>query len=196
MNRNYLRTVASAAAIALACGALTAGNLTGDVSGGKGMAAVYVDAIAGKTFPAPAKHAVMDQKGLMFQPHVMIVQVGTTVDFLNSDKVQHNIFWPVINGNKKLGHNMGTWPTGQSRSFQFTTPGVAPLLCNVHPEMSGYLVIVPTPYSAMSDASGHYKIENLPPGQYTVSAWREGMKVQSKPVTVTSDATLDFALSK
>ncbi len=170
-----------------------ADSLSGSVGGGKGSAVVYVNAIAGKTFDAPAKHVSMDQKGLKFVPHVVVVQTGTTVDFLNGDKVQHNIFWPSINGNKKMSHNMGTWPTGQVRSFKFEQPGIVPLLCNVHPEMSGYIIVSPTPYFAEVDADGNYKIDNLPAGQYSVSAWKEGKKVVSKPVTVSGAAKLDFS---
>jgi plastocyanin len=173
-----------------------AGSIAGKVSGGRGAAVVYVEAVAGKTFPAPAKHVVVDQKSLLFQPHVVAVLAGSTVDFLNSDNVAHNIFWPSISGNKKLSHNMGTWPKGETRPFKFDTPGVVPLLCNVHPEMSGYIVVVPTPYFAEVEASGDYKIDNLPDGAYTVTSWREGMKAQTKPVTVSGAATADFSLSK
>jgi plastocyanin len=173
-----------------------AGTITGKVTGGRGAAVVYVEAIAGKTFPAPAKHLVMDQKSLLFQPHVVVVVAGSTVDFLNSDNVAHNIFWPAVSGNKKLSHNMGTWPKGEIRPFKFDAPGVVPLLCNVHPEMSGYIIVVPTSYYAEADASGDYKIDNIPDGAYTVTAWREGMKSQSKPTTVSGAATADFALSK
>ena len=91
---------------------------------------------------------------------------------------------------------MGTWPSGQKRTFKFDAPGVIPLLCNVHPEMSAYIIVTPTPYFAVTDADGSYKIANLPEGQYTVSAWHEGMKVQSKPVKVAGDTTADFAPSK
>jgi plastocyanin len=177
----------------LAVGLAVAGSLSGTVGGGKGSAVVYINAIPGKTFDPPAKHVAMDQKGLKFVPHVIVVQAGITVDFLNGDKVQHNIFWPSINGNKKLSHNMGTWPTGEIRSFKFTQPGVVPLLCNVHPEMSGYIIVSPTPYFAEAAADGSYKIDNLPDGQYTVSAWKEGKKVVSKPVTVSGNAKLDFS---
>jgi plastocyanin len=176
--------------------AAQAATLSGKVAGAKGPSAVYVDAIAGKSFPTPAEHVVMDQKSLLFQPHTLIVQLGTTVDFLNSDKVAHNIFWPSVSGNKKMSHNMGTWPSGEKRAFKFDTPGVVPLLCNVHPEMSAYVLVVPTPYYAETDAEGNYKIQNVPDGSYTVSAWHEGMKVQSKPVTIAGQAALDFALSK
>ena len=151
---------------------------------------------SGKTFPAPAKPLVMDQKSLLFQPHVLAVSLGATVQFLNSDKVQHNIFWPSISGNKKMSHNMGTWPTGEERSFKFDTPGVVPLLCNVHPEMSGFIIVSPTPYFAETDASGNFKIADVPDGSYTVSAWHEGMKIQSKPVTVSGNATVEFSLAK
>jgi plastocyanin len=179
-----------------ACAAVNGGSISGKVSGGRGTAVVYVDAMPGKTFPAPAKHFVIDQKSLVFHPHVLAVPLGGTVDFLNGDNVAHNIFWPSIAGNKKLSHNMGTWPKGEIRPFKFDTPGVVPLLCNVHPEMSAFIIVSPTPYYVESEASGEFKIENVPDGAYTVTAWREGMKIQSKPVTVSNAATVDFELAK
>jgi plastocyanin len=183
-------------ALLAACLVASAGTISGKVAAGKGSSVVWVDAIAGKTFPPPAKPQLMDQKSLLFQPHVVAVQVGATVEFLNSDKVQHNIFWPAISGNKKLGHNLGTWPSGEKRSFKFDTPGVVPLLCNVHPEMSGFVIVCPTPYFAVTDDEGNYKITEVPDGSYTVSAWHEGAKLQSKPVSVSGDAKQDFSLSK
>lgn len=176
--------------------AASAGTISGKVSGVSGESVVYVDVIQGKTFPAPSEHPLMDQKGLMFTPHIMTVQVGTTVDFLNSDSVAHNVFWTSVGGNKKLTHNLGTWPKGEKRSFKFDNPGAVPLLCNVHPEMAGYIVVSPTPYFATTDKSGAYKIENVPDGSYTVTAWHEGAKGQSKPVTVAGDSKADFTLSK
>src|SRR5208283_5613368 len=101
--------------IAGMCTAVWAGDIEGKVTGMKGQSVVYVDAIAGKTFPAPKEHPVIDQKGLMFVPHIVVVQQGSTVDFLNSDTVAHNVFWTAISGNKKLGHNLGTWPKGEKR---------------------------------------------------------------------------------
>jgi plastocyanin len=174
----------------------SAGTIGGKVSGVNGESVVYVEAIAGKTFPAPTAKPVMDQKGLMFQPHLVVVEQGTTVEFLNSDKVAHNVFWPSVGGNKKLTHNLGTWPQGEKRAFKFDNPGAVALLCNVHPEMSGYVVVTPTPYFATTDKSGEYKIENVPDGSYTVTAWHEGAKNQSKPVNVSGDGKADFTLSK
>jgi plastocyanin len=173
-----------------------AGTISGKVSGVVGESVVYVDVIQGKTFPAPTQEPVIDQKGLMFQPHIVVVQQGTTVQFLNSDSVAHNVFWISIGGNKKLGHNLGTWPKGEKRPFKFDNPGAVPLLCNVHPEMSGYVVVSPTPYFALTDKSGEYKIENVPDGSYTITGWHEGAKNQSKQVTLAGDTKADFTLSK
>jgi plastocyanin len=193
MKRNALVILMTIAALALAA---QAGTISGKVSGVTGESVVYVNTIAGKTFPAPAQTPIIDQKGLLFQPHITAVQVGTTVEFLNSDSVAHNVFWPSISGNKKLGHNLGTWPRGEKRPFKFDNPGVVSLLCNVHPEMSGYVVVSPTPYFAVTDKSGEYKIENVPDGSYNVVAWHEGSKEQSKAVAVSGDTKADFTLSK
>ena len=171
-----------------------AGTIEGKVSSGNSV--VYVDSIPGKTFPASTKDPLIDQKGLKFNPTVLVVQQGTTVDFQNDDTVQHNVFWPSISGNKKEGHNLGTWPKGEKRSFKFDQPGVVPLLCNVHPEMAGYIVVSPTPYFAETDAGGNFKIENVPDGKYNVVAWHEGMKTQTKPVDVAGTGKVEFTLAK
>src|ERR1019366_3514966 len=193
MKRTFMMVMLVVAMMSLAA---SAGSIGGKVSGVSGESVVYVDTIAGKTFPAPTAKPVIDQKGLMFVPHIVVVQQGTTVEFLNSDKVAHNVFWPSVGGNKKLTHNLGTWPQGEKRPFKFDNPGAVPLLCNVHPEMAGYVVVAPTPYFALTDKSGDYKIENVPDGSYTVIAWHEGAKNSSKPVTVAGDSKADFTLSK
>ena len=193
MKNHVLNAIAVVAVLAVAA---NAGTISGKVSGVAGESVVYVDTITGKAFPAPAQHPVVDQKGLLFQPHITVVQAGTTVDFLNSDSVAHNVFWTSVGGNKKLGHNLGTWPKGEKRSFKFDTPGAVPLLCNVHPEMAGYIIVSPTPYFARTDKSGDYRIENVPDGSYSVTAWHEGAKNQSKAVSVSGDTKTDFTLSK
>jgi plastocyanin len=151
--------------------------------------AVYVDAIPGKKFDPPSEHVTIDQRQMAFVPKVTVVIQGTTVDFLNSDSVGHNVYWPSISGNKKLGHNLGTWPKGEKKSFQFNDPGAASLLCNVHPEMSGTLVIVPTPYFAVTDRDGAFEIKNVPPGTYTLKTWSEDGKVTTQSVTVAAGTT-------
>lgn len=171
-----------------------AGTIEGKVSLGNSV--VYVDTIAGKSFPAPSQPALMGQKGLAFVPHILVIQEGTTVDFQNDDAVQHNIFWPSVGGNKKESHNMGTWPKGDKRSFKFDYSGVMPLLCNVHSEMSGFIVVSPTPYFVRSDSAGNYKIDNVPDGKYNVVAWHEGSKPVKKMVDVSGTGKADFTLAK
>jgi plastocyanin len=191
------RSVAIAVTILMISAAALAGTLSGKVSGASGTSVVYVDTVAGKTFPAPDKHVVIDQKGLLFQPHVTAIQVGTTVDFLNSDNVAHNVFWPSVGGDKKATHNLGTWPKGQKKSFKFDKPGAVPLLCNVHPEMSGFVIVSPTPYFAETDAQGNYKIADVPDGDYKVVAWHEGSKAAApKAVSVKGDTKADLTVSK
>jgi plastocyanin len=148
--------------------------------------AVYVDAIPGKKFDPPAEHVAVDQRKMNFVPRVTVVVQGTTVDFVNSDSVGHNVYWPSVSGNKKLAHNLGTWPKGEKKSFQFNDPGAASLLCNVHPEMSAFVVIVPTPYSAVTDSDGSFEIKDVPPGTYTLKTWSEDGKVTTQSVTVAS----------
>jgi plastocyanin len=151
--------------------------------------AVYVDVIADKKFDAPKDHIVIDQRKMAFLPHVVAVQQGTTVEFLNSDPVGHNVYWPSVSGNKKLSHNLGTWPKGEKKPFQFNDLGTASLLCNVHPEMSGYVVVVPTPYFAVTDKDGNFEIKNIPAGKYTLKTWSEDGKPTTQAVDVSSAST-------
>ena len=193
-----MKVKAALAAVLMAGWCLTAwaGSISGKVSGMKGRSVVYVDTIAGKTFPAPKEHPVIDQKGLLFSPHIVAIQQGTTIEFLNSDNVQHNVYWSAVGNDKKAGHNMGTWPKGEKRPFTFDKAGVVPLLCNVHPEMGGYLIVSPTPYFAETDDIGSYTIKDVPEGNYTLIVWHEGAKEQKKPVTVSGDTKADFTVSK
>ena len=173
-----------------------AGTITGKVTGVSGTSVVYINSVGGQTFPAPAKRALMGQKGMAFLPHVLAVQQGTTVDFVNGDKVAHNVFWPSISGNRSLEHNLGTWGYGETRSFIFTRPGVVPLLSNRDPKMAGFIVVSPTPSFATTDNSGNYKIANVLDGTYKLSVWHDGVKVQSKSVNGAGAATADFVLRK
>ncbi len=176
--------------------AAMAGDIQGKVTGMKGKSVVYVDTIAGKSFPAPKDHPVINQKGLMFAPHIVAVQQGATVDFQNDDNVAHNVFWPSVGSDKKQTKNLGTWPKGDKRSFTFDKAGVVPLLCNVHPDMAGYLIVSPTPYFAVTDESGNYKIKDVPDGSYKLVVWHEGAKNQSIPVTLSGAGKADFTLNR
>ena len=200
-----LKMIVLPAIVLLTAGSLASFAWAGDVKGkvtAQGVRspeniAIYLDSVPGKTFPPPAPHPVMDQSHLAFVPHVLIVLQGTTVDFKNEDPVGHNVYWPAINHNRKLAHNMGTWPQGISKPFTFNDVGDVPLLCNVHPEMSGYIVVVPTPYFALTDKEGSFTIKNVPPGQYTIKTWSEEAKPETQAVTVgTGVANVTLTVTK
>jgi plastocyanin len=176
------------------------GNITGKVKA-KGAknganAVIYIDKVKGKTFDAPKEHARMDQKDLTFKPHVLPVLVGTTVDFMNSDDVLHNVYSPDQCTGK---FNLGSWPKGQMKSFTFKEPGCTPtLLCNVHPEMEGFVVVCETPWYGVSSEDGSFKIKDVPPGKYTLKIWHEKLKGKDVEVTVPEkgDVAMDFEIHK
>lgn len=156
-------------------------------------AVVYVDTIAGKAFPPPAGHARIDQKNMQFLPHVLAVQAGTTVDFLNSDAVLHNVFSPDACADR---FNLGTWPQGQVKSFTFKKDCFAALLCKVHPEMEGFIAVLPTPYFAVTAADGSYHIKGVPDGTYMVRVWHPKLKAAQKSVKVAGDTEANFDIAK
>jgi plastocyanin len=146
-------------------------------------ALVYVDRVEGKTFP-PAKQAVvMSQKNLVFKPHILPVLIGTTVDFTNDDTVVHNVFAPP--GSAKQ-FNLGTYGVGVSKKVTFDAPGEVPLLCNVHAEMLGFVIVLQNPYYGLTDKAGNFELKGVPPGTYKLKVWHE--KLQGSEQTVTVEA--------
>jgi plastocyanin len=186
-------TLALLAAAAPAGASSLEGTVKTPSGRGAGDAVVYLGEIPGKTFPPPSAHQVVDQKEMVFTPHVLVVLVGTTVDFLNADPLLHNVFSPDKCAEK---FNLGSWPQGQVRSYTFKQPCAATLLCNVHPEMEAFVVAVPTPYFAVTAEDGGYTIAEVPDGAYTVKVWHPKLKETSRQVTVAGATTADFELKK
>lgn len=179
---------------------MLAGDIQGKVTAkgrkNNGGAVIYISKIEGKTFAPPKEHAKIDQKNLTFNPHILPIVNGTTVDFHNSDDVLHNVFSPDGCAEK---FNLGTWPKGESKSYTFKNPGcISVMLCNVHPEMEAYVLVLETPYYAVSENDGSYKIKDIPPGKYTLKCWHEKLKETSAEITVTTTGTVtqDFVLKK
>jgi hypothetical protein len=156
-------------------------------------AVVYIEQASGTFTPGVGN---MDQKSMQFIPHVLPVLIGTTVKFLNSDPTPHNVFSP----DGKF--NLGTWPQGQTKDYVFDKcakfPCAYTLLCRVHPEMEGFIVVLQNPFFAVSGKDGHYAIENVPAGKYSVGIWHPKLKGQVKPATVAASGavTLDFTIAK
>ncbi len=196
MKRLSLGSIAVMAAVLVAASGF-AGTITGKVTipHARTLAdvVVYVDAAPG-TYPPPKAHAVMNQKNLAFVPHVMPVVAGTTVDFLNSDAVLHNVFTP----DKCAGKfNLGTWPKGEVRSVKFDKTGCSPvLLCNVHPEMEAFVVVLQNPYAGVTDKTGAYTIADVPEGKYTLRVWNRKFLDATGTVTVpkSGEAKCDLVL--
>src|ERR1700676_5275786 len=199
-----MNTIRRAAPVAILLGALLVAGIAhaADVKGkisavGLKSAeniAVYIDTVPGKKFDPPVQHVPVDQRNLKFTPHTIIILRGTTVDFLNSDQVAHNVFWPSINGDKKLRHNLTVVSPSQKKSFQFNDLGTAQTLCNFHPDMVAYIVIVPTPYFGLTSADGSFTIKNVPPGTYTLKTWSEDGKPTTQAITPT-DAPINVELA-
>ena len=172
------------------------GKITAKGRKHNGDAVIYIQKIEGKTFQPLKEPVTMDQKNLVFIPHVLPVLKGTTVGFRNSDDVLHNVFSPDDCAEK---FNLGTWPKGETRSYTFKNPGcITVMLCNVHPEMEAYVIVLETPYYAVSEKDGSYIIKNVPAGKYTLKVWHEKLKEQSVEITVPKEGsvTQNFELKR
>ncbi|MBI3941271.1 MAG: hypothetical protein HY315_10585 [Acidobacteria bacterium] len=136
-----------------------------------------------KDYSLPTKDTLIDQLNLTFVPHVLPALKGTRVAFPNSDEVRHSVFSP----SKTKRFNLGTYPKGTIKHVVFDQPGVVALLCNVHAEMSAYVIVTETPYFATTDKQGRYEIGNISPGQYLLRAWHEKLPPLSRKVVVEKD---------
>jgi plastocyanin len=125
------------------------------------------------------------QRNKAFEPHVLVVQAGTTVQFPNKDPFFHNVF-SLFNGKR---FDLGLYEAGSSRSIRFDRAGVSFLFCNIHEEMSAIIVAVDSPYFALSDRAGNATISKVPDGRYGMHVWYErslgdDLKDLDRPVTI------------
>jgi plastocyanin len=150
-------------------------------------AVVYIEKIPGKRFMPPTTPANLDQINLTFTPHVLPVLIGTTVAFPNSDEIRHNVFSP---GPPRV--DLGTYPQKTTKYYIFDKPGVWTMLCNVHAEMSAYIIVTETPYFAKTEKDGRFVLKDVPPGKYTLRIWHEKAKPISMPVEVDPSATMNI----
>ena len=149
-------------------------------------AVVYIDKIPGKTFAPPSAPVPLDQVNLTFVPHVLPVLAGTKVAFPNSDDIRHNVFSPTPSSK----FNLGTYPKLTTKYYVFDKPGTVTLLCNVHAEMSAYVIVTETPYFAVTDKAGNFSLKNVPAGKYVLKVWHEKAKPTSMPIIVEDNRTV------
>ncbi len=185
--RTAVRLVALAAALAAPAARAQSGTVSGKVEATppKYLAdtVVYL-----KNAPAPQKPETlsMDQQGMKFIPHVLVVAQGDTVKFLNHDNVAHNVYSP-----DNEGFNLGTFKQNEERTYTFSSPGQYSVLCSIHPEMLGYIFVGQNRYGAAVDAKGRFTIKNVPPGTYTLAVWNPQLKAPEKQVTVAAGKTAE-----
>jgi plastocyanin len=193
--RLALVTAAGLLAAALAAGApppsgaLPAVRGTVVVTGAKTNADAVVTLEApGLKLAPPAEPFKIDQKGFRFLPHVSVLQTGSSIRFLNNDPEPHNVYSP------EGRYNLGTWPTGDTKDYTFKKPGVYSQLCNIHPDMLAYVVVVDTPLFALTDATGAFVIRNVPPGKYKLVVWHEKKDGLEQDVEVVAGKPLKLDL--
>lgn len=164
-----------------------AGRISGKVMGKsveKYPVVVFVESVSGSKAGPPAQRPTMDQKEKAFVPRVLPVVVGTTVEFTNSDSFKHNIFSP--DGER---YNLGSWVGAKGRSYTFKKPGVYRQLCNIHPEMLAYIVVLDTPYFSLTDKDGNFEIAGIPSGKYVLRVW--GEKLTKEQLTRTFEVMVE-----
>lgn len=155
---------------------------------------VFIREIPAGKFALPRVNPVMDQKNLVFTPHVLPILAGSTVDFPNSDSVRHNVY-SARNSAKEF--NLGTYAAGETKQVRFETVGVVTLLCNVHAEMNAYVVVCQNPYFArVNKTDGGFEIRHVPPGTYKLGIFHEKVTAEDLEVTVEAGKTVDVELKK
>ena len=128
------------------------------------------------------RRAVLDQRNLTFEPRVLAVKVGTSVELPNNDRVFHNVF--SFHDGKRF--DLGLYPVGTAKRLTFDRPGLSRIFCNIHPGMAAYVLAVDSSYFAVSDLQGRFTIAAVPQGTYTYHAWRPGGTTLTGSVTVES----------
>ena len=131
-----------------------------------------------QTAPRQPQKVVLGQKNKTFQPRVVAVPVGSTVEFPNNDQIFHNVFSLSL----PQPFDLGLYRAGESKSRTFTQPGVYRVFCNIHPQMSAIIVVAPTPYVAVVPPDGRFSLE-LPAGRYRLTALSERAAATTADVT-------------
>lgn len=166
----------------LASACLPAGDIVGALSVAQPeQAVVYVEKVPGVFH---GEHVKMDQQNKVFLPFVLPVVQGTTVEFNNGDDLTHNVF-----GVGADEFNLGNWTKGIVREHSFNKLGEVSILCNVHPEMEAYILVLQNPYFAHPDGGGKFRIVGVPPGEYVVKAWYRS-KTKKVNVKVPANGTI------
>jgi len=152
---------------------------------------LWLTPLEGPARPLPSAaslHPRLLQKNKSFKPHVLVVPVGTQVEFPNHDPFFHNVF-SLFEGKR---FDLGLYEAGSTRDVLFDKPGISYIFCNIHAEMSAVVIALSTPYYGISDGAGHVTLPGIPPGRYALHIWYETalpetLNALSREVVVGSD---------
>ena len=137
----------------------------------------------------------MDQRNETFVPHVLAIVAGTTVDFPNNDRTYHNVF----SLSRAKSFDLGRYAAGRSKSVRFDRPGIVRVFCEIHSHMSAFILVFAHRYFAVTDDDGRFRIENVPPGSYTLVVWNESAPQAARRVVVPEsggDVEVNFLLER
>jgi plastocyanin len=163
-----------------------AGDLVLSSANGIRNVVVSLDGVpVGSKAPAPPVPAKMDQKQCVFVPRVVVVPVGGTVEFLNSDRLLHN----VRGGGKENPPFNRAQPHARTIAIGFKSPEVLRVDCDLHSWMRGWIVVAEHPFYTVTNEEGEFVFENVPPGKYKLQAWQETLGRVNQEVTVAGEGT-------
>jgi plastocyanin len=176
-----------------ACGAEVTGRVLalGRPQSARVATVVYLESLDGRT-PVHPGHYTLAQKNKSFSAGVLAIPAGSTVEFPNEDPIFHNVF----SLSPPSPFDLGLYRAGASKSRLFAQPALYRVFCNIHPEMTAVILVLPTSYIAYADSSGTFRLE-APPGRYRLSAWSDRSQPVSEEITLgtqdvaASDLTLD-----
>lgn len=145
-----------------------------------GNVVVYLESAAAPANRQPLAPAAMAQRELTFEPHVLAVAKGTTVEFPNRDMVFHNVF----SLSKAASFDLGRYPSGSSKEVRFDKPGLVKVFCHIHSDMSAIILVLDDPFFTSPESDGRFAIDGIPPGEYRVVAWHERAKPAAKTIRI------------
>lgn len=147
------------------------------------------EGLGDRTFDAPSQAVVVEQKGCLYQPHVLAVRANQPLELVNDDPTSHNIH-PQPANNREWNK---AEPPGSKIEEAFAREEIAiPVKCNVHPWMRGYIAVFKHPYFAVTGKDGGFDLSHLPAGTYTIEAWHEKLGTSSQTVTIGENETKEI----